>query len=87
MENPQVVVRYTDAILGGWLSVGTIHGEAQLFMPPGTQNGELLTLPGAGISPGSAELAGNGEQRQLGAGNSQRGAHHFSVFVLIPTQA
>lgn len=84
---PQVVVRYTDAILGGCLTVQTIHGEVQLYVPPGTQDGDRLTVPGAGISPGAALLAGLSEQRQLGAGYSHRGAHHYAVTLLIPAQA
>ncbi|EIE21396.1 DnaJ-domain-containing protein, partial [Coccomyxa subellipsoidea C-169] len=43
-----VIVRYTDAILGGSAAVATIRGEARLPIPPGTQNGQVLTLPGAG---------------------------------------
>ncbi len=37
----QVIVLYTDALLGGSTAVPTIHGEAQLPIPAGTQNGQV----------------------------------------------
>ena len=88
-SSAQVVVGYLDAILGGSAPVATIHGAAVLPIPPGTQAGQRLTLPGAGISPGAAALAGREEQGtlRLGAGPAQRGDHHFSVVVTLPVQA
>lgn len=41
----QVIVRYTDAILGGTAAVTTIHGQAQLSIPAGTQHGQVLSIP------------------------------------------
>ena len=80
----QVIVRYTDAILGGVTEVPTIHGQARLQIPAGTQSGQVLTMRGAGISPGAAGLAAMEGTLQIGAGDSQRGAHHFTVIVLLP---
>ncbi|CAL8469690.1 g9231 [Coccomyxa elongata] len=84
----EVIVFYTDALLGGSTAVPTIHGEAQLPIPAGTQNGQVLTLPGAGISPGaaSAAAADTGQLRQLGAGSGQRGSHHYTVVLILPSQ-
>ena len=82
----QVIVRYTDAILGAMTEVPTIHGQAMLQIPAGTQSGQVLTMRGAGISPGSAGLAAAEGILQIGAGDSQRGAHHFIVIVLLPQQ-
>lgn len=48
---------------------------------------QVLTLPGAGISSAAAALAAAGEPRQLGAGRSQRGAHHYTVVLLLPSLA
>ncbi len=83
----QVVVRYTDAILGGFTEVPTIHGQATLQIPAGTQNGQVLTMREAGISPEAAGLAATEGVLQIGAGDSQRGAHYFTVILLLPTQA
>ena len=79
-------MRYTDAILGAETQVATIHGQAALRIPAGTQNGQVLTMRGAGISPGAAGLASSDGVRQIGAGESQRGAHHFTVIVVLPGQ-
>ena len=79
-------MRYTDAILGVETQVATIHGQAALRIPAGTQNGQVLTMRGAGISPGAAGVASSDGVRQIGAGESQRGAHHFTVIVLLPSQ-
>ena len=43
-------------------------------------------MQGAGISPGAAGLAATEAVLQIGAGDSQRGAHYFTVIVLLPTQ-
>ena len=79
-------MRYTDAILGVETQVATIHGQAALRIPAGTQDGQVLTMRGAGISPGAAGLDLSDGVRQIGAGESQRGAHHFTVIVLLPSQ-
>ena len=81
-----MLVRYTDAILGGFTEVPTIHGQARLQIPAGTQNGQVLMMQGAGISPGAAGQAATEGVLQIGAGDSQRGAHYFTVIVLLPTQ-
>ncbi len=65
----------------------TIHGQATLQIPAGTQNGQMLALRGAGISPEAAGLAATEGVLQIGAGESQRGAHFFTVILLLPTQA
>lgn len=83
----QVVVGYVDAILGGTARVPTIHGHAQLAIPPGTQAGQRLSLRGAGITPDLAVLVGEAGPLRLGAGRAQRGDHHFTVVLLLPTQA
>ena len=82
-----MVIGYLDAILGGTASVATIHGAAQLRIPPGTQSGQRLTLVGAGISPEAAALVGREGTLRLGAGPAQRGNHHFSVVIMLPVQA
>lgn len=61
-------MRYTDAILGVETQVATIHGQAALRIPAGTQDGQVLTMRGAGISPGAAGLALSDGVRQIGAG-------------------
>ena len=78
---------YTDAILGAITEVPTIHGLARLRIPAGTQSGQVLTMRGAGISPGTAGLAPRDGALQLGAGSAQRGTHHFTIIVLLPRQA
>ncbi len=83
----QVVVGYTDAILGAITEVLTIHGLARLHIPAGTQSGQVLTMREAGISPGAVGLAAPDGALQRGAGSAQRGAHHFTVIVLLPRQA
>ena len=49
---------------------------------------QVLTLAGTGISPGaaSAAAADAGRPRQLGAGSGQRGSHHYTVVLLLPSQ-
>jgi len=68
---------FTDAILGGATSVTTIwEVDCELIIPPCTQHGAVITLPGAG-----APLL-NGD-----ATAGSRGAHHFHVVILLPTPA
>jgi hypothetical protein len=84
-----VAVRYTDAILGASVEVATIHGAAQLPVPPGTQAGQRLTLPGAGIAPPAAAAGPPGEGALCHGGMSETrpGDHHYIVVVLLPEQA
>jgi DnaJ-class molecular chaperone len=44
-----VDVPFTVAALGGSVSVNTIHGSAELKVPPGTQSGQLLRMREQGI--------------------------------------
>ena len=37
------------AALGGVVTIPTVHGDAELTVPPGTQNGDVLTLKGKGM--------------------------------------
>lgn len=45
----ETTISYLQAILGAQVSVNTVDGPAELEIPPGTQPGTVLTLPGKGI--------------------------------------
>jgi molecular chaperone DnaJ len=44
-------VPFTTAALGGEVKVPSLHGEATLKVPPGTQSGQALRLRKLGIGP------------------------------------
>lgn len=64
----------TAAILGGSVSVGTVHGAVELKIPSGTQSGTQFKLAGKGI------------HREAGASRDGEavGNHFVKVHVLIP---
>jgi len=65
----QVPISYTQAALGGKVSVPTLAGPEEIDIPPGTQNGEVLTLKGRGLP---------------NPGGSRKGSQHVQVFVEVP---
>lgn len=62
-------ITFTQAALGARVDVPTIHGEEKLNIPPGTQNGEYLTLRGKGFP----NVRGRGKGDQL-----------VQIFVEVP---
>ncbi|CAM8934052.1 unnamed protein product [Rhodiola kirilowii] len=65
-----VVIDYTDAILGSVAQVETVEGLRDIHIPPGTQPGDIVKLPNLGVPDMKKP--------------SVRGAHHFVVKVLVP---
>ncbi len=47
------------AVLGDKIKVLTVHGDVDLKIPSGTQNGEVFTLKGYGITPAGRNSTGN----------------------------
>ena len=45
----RVPVKFTEAALGGEISVPTIHGSQKLKLPPATKNGQVLRMKGMGV--------------------------------------
>ncbi|MBN2580496.1 MAG: molecular chaperone DnaJ [Pirellulales bacterium] len=45
----QVPIAYAQAALGATIDVPTLDGKEELTIPPGTQSGEVFTLPGRGM--------------------------------------
>ena len=73
---------YVDAILGADYKVDTIRGTAWLTIPPGTQHGSSLKLPGSGtLKPkeGSAVT----HQKDT-ADVPYEGSHYFEISVRVP---
>ena len=58
------------AALGGTVAVPTVHGDSELTIPAGTQNGDVLTLKGKGMPV---------RQRQGVYGN-----HHVKLTIDVP---
>lgn len=76
----QVTVAYTDAILGGSYEVPTLHGTAFLIIPPGTQHGACLELPGQGVTPlKGGSLVTDPRRRKVGS-------HIYEVVMRVPLQ-
>ena len=73
---------YLDAILGAEYSVETIRGSAWLSVPAGTQHGDSLRLPGAGVEQ-SKDSSGSKGQFQL---SPRIGSHYFKVAVRVPVE-
>lgn len=65
----QLAVNFSEAALGATKKVTTLHGEVEVDVPAGTQNGELLRLRGKGLP----ELQG-----------SAQGDHLLEVVVVTP---
>ncbi len=57
----QLPITFTQAALGAKIEIPTIHGMSKLNVPPGTQNGEILRLPGKGFP----NVRGRGKGDQL----------------------
>jgi molecular chaperone DnaJ len=62
-------ISYPQAVLGAEIEVETVHGPQKLTVPPGTRQGETLSLRGKGV------------QR---LGSSGQGEHHVSILIDIP---
>jgi molecular chaperone DnaJ len=58
-----VELTFTQAALGATLTVPTLDGEEALELPPGTQPGEIVVLPGRGMPV--LQSSGRGDQRIL----------------------
>lgn len=79
----QLNVAYLDAILGAEHKVDTIRGSAWLTIPPGTQHGESLQLPGAGVESSNTSKSVNISQVSE---SSRVGSHYFEVAVRVPVE-
>lgn len=66
----QVEVPYPLMVLGGEITVPTVHGEEQLTLPKGTSSGKVFEMPRQGIP----RVNGRGPQ----------GDHHVQVVVQVP---
>lgn len=67
-----VPVPYPVMVLGGEITIPTIHGEEQLDVPRGTESGKVITLRGKGI----VRVNGRGPA----------GDHHVQLVVDVPTK-
>jgi len=67
----QIPISFPQAALGSEIEVPTLNGSKKLFVPPGTQSGEVFVLHGLGIP----------HLNSLGKGNQ-----HVQVVVKIPTK-
>jgi molecular chaperone DnaJ len=66
----EVVVSYPQAVLGATLEVETVHGPAELRIPPAAQPGRELRLKGKGVPR---------------VGGSGRGDHIATVRLVVPS--
>jgi len=66
-----VPVSFTQAALGAALSVPSLEGDVAVTLAPGTQTGTTMRLRGRGMPS---------------VRGSQRGDHHVTVHVLVPTK-
>jgi molecular chaperone DnaJ len=66
-----VPVSFTQAALGAALSVPSLEGEVAVTLAPGTQSGTTMRLRGRGMPS---------------VRGTQRGDHHVTVHVLVPTK-
>lgn len=69
----RLAVPLWDALLGGTATVATLRGASSLPIPPGTQHGQVLSLPHAGV-------------HREGRERPARGSHLFEVAVQLPSQ-
>lgn len=65
----EVPIDFPSATLGGEIEIPTVSGKTTLQIPPGTQTGEVFSVPGKGMP----SLRGHG-----------RGDQHVKVFVEVP---
>lgn len=73
---------YLDAILGAEYKVETIRGPAWLSIPPGTQHGQSLRLPAAGVEK-TEQCSSDKRQSQI---SPRIGSHYFEVAVRVPVE-
>lgn len=66
----ELTITTPQAVLGDEIIINTIHGEAALKIPSGTQNDDRLTLKGYGVP-------------YLGS-ESQKGNHYINIKVSVP---
>ncbi len=66
-----VPVSFAEAALGATIEVPSLGGEVELTLPAGTQSGTTLRLRGSGMP---------------NPRGSQRGDHHVTVHVVVPTK-
>jgi molecular chaperone DnaJ len=66
-----VPISFTEAALGATIEVPSIAGDVELTLPAGTQSGTTLRLRGYGMPS---------------VRGSQRGDHHVTVHVVVPTK-
>jgi molecular chaperone DnaJ len=66
----EALIPFTTAALGGPVTVPTIDGAEDVYVPPGTQTGESFTLRGKGLPDVRTGI---------------RGSQHVSVKVVTPT--
>ena len=66
-----VPVSFAQAALGGTIEVPSLGGDVELTLPAGTQSGTTLRLRGCGMTA---------------VRGSQRGDHHVTVHVVVPTK-
>src|SRR6185312_514483 len=66
-----IPVSFTQAALGAALSVPSLEGEVAVTLAPGTQTGTTMRLRGRGMPS---------------VRGTQRGDHHVTVHVLVPTK-
>jgi len=65
----QVPISFTQAALGGELEVPTLAGPEEIHVPPGTQNGDVITLKKRGLP-----------SRRVGRAGDQ----HVQVYIEVP---
>lgn len=59
----EIQIHFTQAVLGDQIKVPSLQGEQILAIPPGTQSGEVFTLPGLGIRGLNGSLQGDQKVR------------------------
>ncbi|MBV8491353.1 MAG: molecular chaperone DnaJ [Candidatus Eremiobacteraeota bacterium] len=67
-----VPVSFPQAALGGSMTVPSLEGDLHVTLSPGTQPGTVLRMRGRGMPSVR--------------GNNQRGDHHVTVHVVVPTK-
>jgi molecular chaperone DnaJ len=67
----EITISFAKAALGGKVEVPTLKGKEELFLPEGTQPGDVFRLPGKGMPE---------------VGRSTRGDQHVVVRVVTPTR-
>jgi molecular chaperone DnaJ len=66
-----IPVSFPQAAMGAPLTVPTLEGDLPMTLPPGTQTGTVLRMKGRGMPS---------------VRGSQRGDHHVTVHVMVPTK-